>query len=468
MQAVLRIPSALPAEALNASAIMELLEDTGIPTGDDTRAAVESAIRQFTECPRELRVVVAQGVPPRRGADGRLAWEEGFGPTATGPPDESAEPEPPADQPVNFYEQSPFVCVKDGEHLATLIEPEPGLPGFDVFGKRIPPIAGKPFPLRFDPTVRIDGAGRVKAAQAGLLSCGYNTVHVSPVLEIAQSVDFATGNVRFDGSVTVGGGVCDRFTVETTEDVIVNGLIEAAHVRCGGTLRAEGGMAGREAGSVDVDRDLFARYLIGVHGRVGRDLVVQRELINCDLDIGGMLDLSGGSVIGGRYAVDGPVKVAALGSDAGVPTTVRLGRVPSLTEMLNKLTPALAQVDDQLQAMRLRQEAAAVRATGDAGEEQRLRRAVGELAQRRDKVAESVRQLREKFNRTCRIELEVFRTIHPGVTLVLPRAQVRFHEPLNGPVVIRRTTDGRLHIEHTDGQDFDLSAVATVGSTPTW
>jgi len=481
MQAILRIPSDVAPHTLHTEAIMDLLADTGIPAADDIRENVDAAVKQFIASPGETRLVVAQGIPPRRGADGRLEWEGDYGPTDAAAPEDAGDGEDQGDDgalssgggeddaaPINYYEQSPFVSVKEGEHIATLIAPEPGLPGFDVFGQRIPPLAGQAFPLRINSSVRLDGLGRVKTTQSGLLACGYNTIHVNPVLEIDGPVDFSTGNIDFDGSVIIGDGVRDRFIVKAAEDIIVTGLVEAARLECQGNLRCEGGMAGRDIGGIDIGRDAALRYLVGVSGWVGRDLLIQREIINCRLTVSRRLELGGGSIIGGELTVDRGVKVGELGSDAAVPTTLRLGRVPVVTDMINRLHPQLTAANEQLKGLKERYEDALARP--DRGDKliQQLQRAIEQLADRRQQLRGQFKDLRERFDRDCCVDLEVFRTIHPGVTLVLPRVRIRFVETVAGPVVVRRSADGKIRIDHAAGEDFDLRAVATVTTTPTW
>jgi len=479
MQAILRIPADVAPHTVRTEAIMELLEDTGIPAADDIRDHVDAAVKQFIDSPRETRLVVAQGIPPQRGADGRLDWEGEFGPTGEPPPPppESedagatpAAPDPNDDDapPINYYEQSPFVSVKEGEHIATLIAPEPGLPGFDVFGQRLPPLAGQPFPLRINSGVRLDALGRVKTTQAGLLACGYNTIHVNPVLEIPGPVDFSTGNIDFDGSVVIGDGIRDRFKVKAAESMIVSGLIEAARIECRGNLRCEGGMAGRDAGSIDIGGDAALRYLVGVSGQVGRDLLVRREIINCRLTVARRLELAGGALIGGEVIVDRGVKVAELGSDAAVPTVLRLGRVPVLSDLLNRIAPRLTGTDEQLRDLKQRREEALSRPDRDDGRVQQIDSAIEQLAAQREQLRSQMKQARTQFNARCGVDLEVFRAIHPGVTIVLPRVRIRFVETVRGPVVIRRAADGKIRIDHADGEAFDLRAVATIATTQTW
>lgn len=462
MTAVLRIPADSAESQVTVHGLMALVRDTGLPTGDDTTALLDQAVRQFHDWPRELRVTVGQGVAPVRGEPGRLEWQEGLGPEQLQAQRDIGE------EPVNYYELDKFVSVGQGQHIATLIPPKPGQPGFDVYGQRLAPSPGQPWPLQADPTVRILADGRVLANRAGLLNATPHRIHVSPVLQIARQVDFSTGNVRFDGSVMIGLGVRDRFTVEATEDVIANKLIEAAHITCGGRFRAEGGMAGRDAGTIHVGRHAFARYLVGVSGSVAGDLEVTKEIINCQLTVGGSVSLTGGSLIGGRLVAAGRVSVAELGSDAGVLTTVEMGVVEGLRDSLNRLGAALPAIDERLDMLRAQLDNTSAKPGDTHAQRARLATAIEQFTRKRQQVADKLDQLARQFDAACRVDLRVFRTIHPAVVLSLPRLKLKFHTPLPGPVTLRRHRDGRIRADAASGKEVSIHRVARVLHTATW
>ncbi len=464
MHAYVRIPADCPSSQVHTAGLMQLVRDSGLPTGDDTATMLDQAVGQFHDCPRELRVTVGQGVAPRRGADGRIEWQAGFG------PDAAADHPSLADGPIDYYECSRFVSCREGQHLATLVPPEPGQPGFDIYGKRLAPTPGRPYPLRPDPSVRIAGDGRVLAERSGLVTCGTHTIHISPILEVAEGVDFSTGNVRFDGSVMIGQGIRDRFQVEATEDVVVGGLVEAAHVTCGRMLRADGGIAGRDIGTIQVGGDAVARYLVGVKGSVRGDLEVVKEIIHCQLQVGGALELRGGTIIGGHLCLANKVEVGELGSDAGVATELRLGHVRELTDALNRLGVALPPIDERTRQLRERLEM-----LSGFVEDQQARQARDQVADalrrliaRREKIVDKLAALTERFNTACRIELTVYKTIHPGVALMFPKARLEFHTPMDGPVTFRRHRDGRIRADSAAGREMSINAFARVLRTSKW
>ena len=129
--------------------------------------------------------------------------------------------------------------------------------------------------------------GTVRSPCDGILATDRKRLRVTPVFDVPASVDFSTGNIDFAGSVHVRGDVRDRFRLDIGENLIVDGVIEAASVRCKGGLHARTGMAARGLGRILVREDVEAGYLNAVSGAVEGSLTVHREVRNCTLTIGG-------------------------------------------------------------------------------------------------------------------------------------------------------------------------------------
>ncbi len=225
---------------------------------------------------------------------------------------------------VDYYNQVGYVRIMKGSHVATLHEPTLGEDGRDVTGRTTKAKPGRRNNVKIDPSLSLDGSGRVIAQIDGILEYQHGVLRVSRVFEVRDAIDFSTGNIDFDGTVIVRDGVRDRFEVKATEDIIVDGLIEAATINCGRNFTCHQGMAAKGQGQLVVDGDAVVGYLNNVKGRIKGNLTVQRELINCELVIGGDLIFDQGRVIGGDLAVSGSVRVAALGSNAEKSTSVIL------------------------------------------------------------------------------------------------------------------------------------------------
>ena len=109
----------------------------------------------------------------------------------------------------------------------------------------------------------------------------------------------------------------------------VSGLIEAATVICGRNLSVQCGMAAAgDRGCLYVGGDAEVGYLKNVHGLVKGDLLVRREMINCELGISRNVMCESGEVIGGMLCVSGSTVIGTLGSATGTPTSVTFGSHP--------------------------------------------------------------------------------------------------------------------------------------------
>jgi hypothetical protein len=157
-------------------------------------------------------------------------------------------------------------------------------------------------------------AGRISAQADGELMLVGDEAWISNDLVIPGNVDFSVGRVAFTGNVTINGGVRSGFSVKCGGDLHIGGLVEVADIDCHGSLNSRGGIAGDGRATLAVGGRTHIVYLDGVHGRVGGDLEVERELVNCRLVIGGALSCAAATIMGGEIAVTGSLLVKSLGS----------------------------------------------------------------------------------------------------------------------------------------------------------
>ncbi len=471
MQAILSLGEAAHPDAVSVEALRKQAEELGLAVGLETVRMIEQGLEKFRQAGKDTRVVIAQGIPPKRGANGRIAWQPGLDFDEDEPDacDEETDDAPPAA--IDHYSKNTFLTVDQGQHLATLYPPAPGEAGFDVYGQRIAPKAGVPYNLKAHHSIRINGRGEVFAAIAGLLTRGDHHLRVDAILQI-ENVDFHTGHVDFDGDIIIKGGVCDRFFVECTGDLQISGLIEAAHIYCGGELEADGGMAGREAGSLISVGNAHARYLVGVRGAFDADLIVDREIINSRIDVAGDLELRKGDIIGSEVCVQRHVKVNTLGSEAGVATTLRLGYVPDVSETLTAIAPLLPRMLKHLEELQRQLEDLSARPDQDNEATQKrkleLQGAIEQLQHKHDTLARRFEALLARFEHASLVDLEVYDAIHPGVRLVLPKCTLEFIETMPGPLVLRRSDDGKIHLGSTNGVDIAVESVARPYRSQVW
>ena len=90
-------------------------------------------------------------------------------------------------------------------------------------------------------------------------------ISVSNLLEITEDVDFKTGNIDFDGFLSIRGTVADNFSVAANKDVEILGnfgigSVKEIESRCG-SVYIKGGIAGKNKAVVKSTRDLYTKYV---------------------------------------------------------------------------------------------------------------------------------------------------------------------------------------------------------------
>jgi uncharacterized protein (DUF342 family) len=148
-----------------------------------------------------------------------------------------------SDGSVDFHAVTSNLSVNEGDVLARRRPPVPGTPGVDVLGAAIPvtpavdrllgPMAGKGTEVKGDELV---------AVRAGRPVFSGTKVEVLPVFDVKGDVNYAVGNIRFNGDVTISGDVHPGFTIEAEGSVTIRGIVEPLfYLRGQGRDRWRGG-----------------------------------------------------------------------------------------------------------------------------------------------------------------------------------------------------------------------------------
>ncbi|MFK7961398.1 MAG: FapA family protein [Phycisphaerales bacterium] len=377
--------------------------------------------------------------------------------------DDEAADTSDGDTAVDHYARnSDLSTVHAGDEVGDLVTATAGAPGMDVCGNEIDGRPGRTLPVALCPKTLELRDDVVIALASGHIRADEHHALVDPIMEIEGDVDFGSGNVDFAGAVLVRGGVKDRFVVRALGDVKVIGLVQGATMLAGGRFELHRGMAAKERGQIVVDGDCETGFFNGVRGRVGGTLLVRRELMECELVIGGDLVAETAACVGGSYVVTGRAVFAALGSRAGAPTRVILGEVPMLARRLRRLgemiEPVAVQVDEAQEQLRTLEQTDGV--TEDAIAP--LREAQMERLQRFD-VMESVRSDVARQIRDARtVDLRASRLIGQRVCLTIRGQDYSFDDQVPGPVRVFVNDADVPMVQIGDRSPAPLTSVASM------
>lgn len=329
LSASLRAPGGIDRGLASAELVSALLADARIRADTIDKAEIDEflALCRAASTDEDVERVVARGSPARHGEQGRIEPIADF--ECARIDDDGIEGVAPGqkDGAVDHHARSIFLAVREGDRIARVVDPTPGVDGVGVTGKTVVARPGKEAPQRLHHSVERRG-DELFAKVSGALEVGETMIRVSDEVTIPGFVDFTTGNIELPCSLIVEKGVRDGFVITIEGSLTVRALVEAASVKTGRNATLLGGVASRGKGLLHVGRDLHAKYLDQVKGRVMRDAAIEREIVNCDLSVGRNLLAPTGSIMGGRVAVAGECVIDTLGSESGAPTELILGRVP--------------------------------------------------------------------------------------------------------------------------------------------
>jgi uncharacterized protein (DUF342 family) len=278
-------------------------------------------------------IVVAQGTAPKAGLATRI--EYAFVP----PKDNATFTSVEGDGRVDYREGLLNAHVQAGTVIARRFPGKPGVPGTNVLGQPIPAPDARDPQLVAGDNVKIADNGLTATATAdGLATLDGDRLMVIAACTV-RAVNYATGNVFFDGPVIVKGDVAPGFSVSATGDIDIQGLVEGATVVSGGNVIVRGGV--RNGSRIEAVGDVTARFTdSGANLRAYGDVAVQTNAIRSELTAGGQVAV-GRLVSGVRILAGTRIDVGEAGVESAVRTELEIRRDAS-EERVGQLQTRLA------------------------------------------------------------------------------------------------------------------------------
>ncbi len=327
--------------------VLEALSKAGIVYGIKTNV-LAGPLRSGIE------YLIAEGLPAVNGTDAVIKTYE------------ISTPQPKiSDQGrVDHYELNLIHRVAKGDWLGQRKDPTPGIPGKNVKGKEIPPIPGKSLPLLYDrPSVYEeyrDGITYLFSKKNGAVYYKGETIGVYDFLENQGDINFSTGNIDFDGFLSVKGTVADNFCVSANKDIEILGEygVGAADsiISQDGSIFIKGGIAGKGKTMVRCKKNLYVKFLSDIDVECEGTVYVGYYCMNTNIRAKQVIvESPKGRIIGGSIDADLKVSVAELGNRAESRTIIRI-RGFDRASMKRDLDSALAKLEESKnQLVRIKQ-----------------------------------------------------------------------------------------------------------------
>lgn len=269
------------------------------------------------------KILAAEGIAPADGIDSTISTYEL----------KECRPETKEDGKVDHYELNLINRVVAGDWLGEKTDPTDGFPGKSVKGNILMPSKGKDLPLFYDRnTVREvyqDGKTTLYARVNGAVHYDGDKIGVSNHFEINGDVDFKTGNIDFDGFITIKGTIEDGFSVSATKDIEILGDYGIGGVKeissSGGSIYIKGGIAGKNKAVIRSSKNIFTKFVSDTTIVCDGSLHIGFYCLNSRIRAKEViLDSARGQIIGGSIDAEIRVVASTIGSVSEVRTCISI------------------------------------------------------------------------------------------------------------------------------------------------
>ncbi len=316
-------------------------------------------------------ILIAEGVPPEQGKDSQITMYKL----------KEVRPEIKDDGNVDHYELSLINMVEKGTWLGERIDATPGVEGKTVKGNVIKPMHGKNYPLYYDKnSVKEETVGNkttLYSTRTGAVHYIGDRIGVSNHLEIKGDVDFKTGNVDFDGYLTVKGTIEDNFSVASTKDIEIlgdYGVGCAKEIKSDeGSIYIKGGIAGKGKAVIRCKRNLFLKYVADADIFCEGSVHIGFYCLNSNITAKEViLESMKGQIIGGNINAE----IRVISSIYGAPSEKRTNIFVKgfdrklYKEKLDKLTESISNLKQDISS--IKQQLSIFSITGDTPSDKKL------------------------------------------------------------------------------------------------
>ncbi len=338
---------------------------------------------------------------------------------------------------INLKELNFIENCDEGDLLAVLLPQIDPVDGKTVTGRVVSAERGAPSDrLVGGPNTRLSRDGlRLFARCDGNVRIEAGRIVVEPVVTV-KNVDYETGNIRFDGSVTVEGHIADGFLVDATGNVQVAHGVGKATIKAGRHVVLKTGVNGNGEGSITCGGNLFARYVESCRIACGGHAFVEEAIMHSRVSVQGFCILNGrrSEIIGGEVVAGEGAWCKKIGNAYGTPTRIAIGVAPELwfayhgdVENREKALEELDETDRKLVQLE-----GAIR---DGAQDPRIAPAYEQLTAEKTRLSErlsalkqSVKSLRERIHTTRNATFVIEDTAFAGVTILFGRLEFRVPE----------------------------------------
>ncbi len=418
---------------LSLAETKEAVKEAGIVYG-----LREEKLEQLAGRPQEVEdLLIAEGQEPVPGKDGRLVYHFEENQDSIGTEREDGS--------IDFYDLGIVTNVKPGDVLVTVEEPEPGIPGTDVTGRKVKPGVLKSHSLPPGKNTEARDEKTLVAKIEGQIVKKRNRLDILPLYKVKGNVDLTTGNINFVGSVQINGDILEGFKVKAGGNIEVRGNVSAAQVESGGDIIVYKGVIGKGKGKVKARGDIRIKFVENGDINAGNNILIAEAAMHSQLNAGDKIIINGrkGLLVGGTTRAGREVEANLIGSSLGTKTIVEVGINPEVKKKISKNEKELQErQNNRLKAIKALNLLNKIKNElgGLPPDKQKMYDKLQKSNQKLEELIEQnqnrLEELQEKVDKMTQGRIKVNKSIFPGVKLVIGKSQCTLNKKKHHSVFI--------------------------------
>ena len=325
-----------------------------------THGVIKEALEKHISNPEYCKnIVVAMGTKPIQGTKASIEYMFQT--------DRKAKPRLKDDGSVDFHHLDNISHVKKGDVLAVLTKEYVGESGKNIFGAEVKPAKVERLTLKHGNNIEISEDGlRLISQVDGHAILEDDRVFVSNNYDVPADVDNSTGDIDYNGSVTVKGNVRTGFSINAKGNVEIFGVVEGASICAEGDIILHRGIQGMSKGRLECKGNLISKFIESAE--VKADGYIETDtILHSDVSAKGDIYVRGknGNIIGGKVRSLSLIEATRIGSTMGTLTEVEVGTDPSVAARMHEIKSQISEKTDERK--KLEQLVSLLRKRQDAG-----------------------------------------------------------------------------------------------------
>lgn len=258
-------------------------------------------------------ILIAQGTPSVKGDDAKITYLQ----------IPERKPVIREDGKADYFDMNFIFEISEGSWLGEKIPAQPGKEGTNVYGESIPSQPGRDAQLKYDRKsayeVEEDGKVVIRSRIGGVLEKIQGQISVNHHLPISGDVGIETGNLEFDGSISVRGTVQHGFSIIAKGDISIEGPEGVSGAKLiksiDGDIYIRGGIFGLGETRVEAGGSIFVKHVNEANLIAGGDIQIGFYSLGSNLKAHSILvDERKGKIIGGTAAAKSEIVTAISGN----------------------------------------------------------------------------------------------------------------------------------------------------------